>query len=114
MSPGIALRALPFPSESPNGESTTSSIGASGNSVGYEKQIARFRLDELVLDAVIDHRQQRLKIPRDIQQHDWLGVIAELFTDDDFEKLFKGAKSPGKGDEGVAAGFHDFFSLAHG
>src|SRR5437660_409086 len=78
------------------------------------KQLSSRRLDEMMLDAVVDHRQQRIEIPRDVKNYDRLVMIAKLPADDDLEDLLERAEAAGEGDERIGPRFQQRLALAHG
>lgn len=67
-----------------------------------------------MLDAVLNHGNERIEIAMAVDDADGFAVLAELASDQDFKKLFICADASRKNEEAVAPLLKQAFSLAHG
>jgi hypothetical protein len=79
-----------------------------------EEQFLDGWLDEAVLDAMLDHGDERVVIAMAVHHADGFGVFLQLPADQDFEELFVGADPAGKDEKGVAPFFEQGLALSHG
>src|SRR5262245_21164865 len=75
-------------------------------------EVEVFGLDEALVDAPLDLRPERIEVAVEVEDNDWLGMVAELLQRQRLEHFLESAESPGQRDEGLAPLIHDGLPVA--